>query len=123
MEKLLKRLFLLLVIAFGSVVMTSCGGDDKEDELGTKLNVIGTWVLADDATTSFTFKSDGTGYLTTDEGTNNFNYTLAETSSTGLQLKIWYVGSSKVYTYTVSGQGNSLMLSSGSSVIVLKRKK
>lgn len=115
-KEFLWSMLTFVMVAMLSVGFVSCGDDDS----GSDIPIVGTWVDTDDnSDVSFTFNGDGSGYLKDKSGTSNFNYAYDESSKT---LKLWYVNSSLVYTYTVTLTGNTLMLSRGSSTYVLRRK-
>lgn len=111
---------LMIVMAMTmSLVFTSCGDDGEEEKVIDESTIIGMWYDTTDDAASFNFKNDGTGVLTTDAGTQNFEYTY---SASEKSLKLWFVGTTTIYNYSVQRTGNTLMLTQGSTTIVLKKK-
>ena len=111
-------LLMIVMTMAMSLAFTSCG-DDEDDKVIDESTIIGLWYDTTDDTFSFDFKSDGTGVLTSNAGTQNFKYTYSSSEKT---LKLWYVDLTKVQNFTVQRTGNTLMLTQGSSVYVLEKK-
>lgn len=107
----------IALVAMMSVGLSSCGGDDDDDTKPSD-SIVGNWVGVDDDTFHVVFQNNGSGYVQDKSGSRNFNYTYDSTSKA---LKLWYVDSSTVYNYSVSRTGDTLMLTTGSSTMVLRR--
>ena len=91
MKKIIKNIFLVLVIMIGVITLTGCGKDTKKEEKKEESNtptIVGTWVYKDSDSFEYTFKKDGTGtYLV---GTTEMKFTY-ETDDN--KLSILYDGS------------------------------
>lgn len=111
-------LLMIVMVMTMSMAFTSCD-KEKEPPVIDESTIIGMWYDTTDDAASFNFKNDGTGVLTTDAGTQNFEYTY---SASEKSLKLWFVGSTTIYNYSVQRTGNTLMLTQGSKTIVLKKK-
>lgn len=107
------------LVAMMSISFSSCSKDD--DNPPTNNSIVGEWVDIDDDDYVLCFKSNGTGYEKDRSGTSNFTYTY-DPDSTDKLLKIWFVDSSQVLNFTVQRTGNTLMLTYGTTTIVLQRK-
>ncbi len=112
--KTMKYLSMMLVILAMSVCMASCGDDDN-DEPST--GIVGTWVSDDDVT--FVFRNDGTGVLSDEDGSSNFDYTYSQSKET---LLLMFKGTGKGTEYSVQRTGNKLTLSTGNTYIKLTKK-
>lgn len=115
----IKVLMAMLALLITGVCATSCG-DDKDDASSSSNSIIGTWVTPDESI-KYEFRSNGTGMRTTDAGTQNFEYTFSNSDSSAY-LKLWYVNSDSVYNYSVQRTGDTLMLTSGNTTLILKKK-
>lgn len=115
--KTMRYLMMMLAMLAMSVSMVGCGSDD-DDDYGDESSILGTWITEDSSDT-YVFKGDGTGTLTNKSGVMNFKYTYSASERT---LKWWYVDSDKVYNYSVQRTGNTLMLTAGSTTVILTRK-
>lgn len=130
--KTIKYLSMLLMMVTLSVCMASCGDDSKEEEIEKiieETGIIGTWYdTSGGSSITFTFSKDGSGYMsettTTSTGhsqTTNLAFVYTYTAESHL-LKLYVNGSDTVYFYTVDLTGNTLMLTRGNSVYILKKR-
>lgn len=105
-------LTIIMMVAF-----TGCGKDDDDNGTMDVSSIVGTWESEDESI--FIFRNDGTGSLSNDDGSNNFEYTYSAKNET---LLLMFKGSGKGTEYSVQKTGNILTLSNGNSYIKLKRK-
>ena len=112
--KTMKYLSMLLMVLAMSVCMVSCGDDDDDN---SSSSIVGTWISDDGAT--FVFRNDGTGVLSDDDGSSNFDYTYSQSKET---LLLMFKGTGKGTEYSVQRTGNILTLSTGNTYIKLTKK-
>ena len=121
-EKLFKILFVMCLLALPASLI-SCSSDDDSSSDTT---ITGLWELEGSTATSylrFYFGKNGSGYMETEAGTDNFTYTYSYNGTTGnATLKLNFTGESTVTNFTVTRTGNSLYLQNSDGVIILKRR-
>lgn len=100
MERLLKKVFLLLVIVTAPVMFTSCGDDDEELVNGNS-SIVGTWEVSNriinsrDATLKVEFKSNNKGTMSaiyvdgTDSDIYNFEYVKKDQDGSTYLTIVW----------------------------------
>lgn len=100
MERLLKKVFLLLVIVTAPVAFTSCGDDDEEPVNGNS-SIVGTWEVSNrvinsrDATLKVEFKSNNKGTMSaiyadgTDSDIYNFEYVKKDQDGSTYLTIVW----------------------------------
>lgn len=115
----IKVLMTMIALLITGLCISSCS-DDKDDKQSSDNSIVGKWSTPD-GELSYEFRNNGTGVRITNAGTDNFEYTFSfNTNQSTLQL--WFVNSSSVYNYKVQRTGDTLMLTSGNTVLVLKKK-
>lgn len=130
MKKFLSSIMPFFMMAMCLCAFPACSSDDDDDEKTTENTtgsvILGTWVDTDGTDSDYywmTFNSDGTGYTTQRSGVRNFEYTFSYDSSDGTgTLKYWFIDTTTVYTTTVTVTGSTMMMTSGNSTSVWKKK-
>lgn len=123
--------YLMMMIAM--LAMCSFTGCDKdEDVIDPPQGFIGTWTYVDDSgSITFVFSKNGSGSRMLDlidkngntKSTNDkFKYTYSETSEGRGSIQVHISGSDKVYTWTYTLTGDTMMLNDGDGVWVLSRR-
>lgn len=123
----LKLFSLMLILLAFCVTTTSCSSDNDDDEPGVKTGIVGTWVVEgsnDSNYTSYTFDTDGSGVCF--EKYTSGSMTLTDSwgfvyayDEENKSLQLYPEGDTTVYRYTVNLTGKTLMLTRGSSVLIL----
>lgn len=116
MKTRLTYFFTMVLAMVLSLSFSACSDDDET--MVDESSIIGLWYESSDSSVSFEFRNDGTGVLSTQAGTQNFEYTYTPADRT---LQLWFIDSSVVNIFSVQRTGNTLMLTQGNSTYVLKK--
>ena len=111
MKKLLKSIFLGLVLCVGVIALTACG-EEKEPE-----SIIGVW-KHDSGNYIYTFNEDGTGEYNVYENPMIFTYT-----TEGNSLSILYNGNTAPFETTYSIKGDTLNVKDSNGNDTLYKKQ
>lgn len=130
--KTIKFFAMMIAMLAMSIGFSSCSNDDDPEPEPIEEGIIGTWTQVEDAgSITFVFSKDGTGSRMIDfidkngnsaSTSENFKYTYSETSVGKGSIQVHIAGSSKVYTWTYTLTGNTLMLKDSDGVWVLSRR-
>ena len=109
MKKILKGMFVALIVVVGALAITGC--KDKTASKKTTSNslssIVGSWEYKDGGYT-YTFKDDKTGSYTAGETVMKFTY-----EDDGKKVSILYDGNTSASDYEYKIKGNKLIIKDG----------